>query len=171
MIQIINDILKQIKTAKPLVLNISNQVTMDLVANGLLSLGASPIMTQAIHEVEDLIKLASAVVINTGTLNEEFLSLADYACMQANRWQKPLVLDPVGIGASDYRSSHCDRLLRQFNFQLIRGNASEIAALAGLKISSRGVDTSLCTESAVEGGKNWLKRIHPLLLSAALWTQ
>ncbi|WP_165483143.1 hydroxyethylthiazole kinase [Legionella genomosp. 1] len=162
MLETINAILKQIKIMRPLVLNISNQVTMDFVANGLLALGASPIMTQAIQEIDDLVPLAEAVVINIGTLNEEFIKLAERASRQANDCHKPLVLDPVGAGASEYRTSHCLSLLRQFNFQLLRGNASEIAALSGSRVSSGGVDTRLFTEEVIESARE-ISRVYSLI--------
>lgn len=125
-------ILAQIKHAKPLILNLSNYVTADFVANGLLSLGASPIMSYVKHEIEDLLIMAHAVVINLGTLNDEFINLCEFTCRIANQLDKPIILDPVGAGASIYRTEASRRLINDFEIAIVRGNIHEVAALCGL---------------------------------------
>ncbi len=149
----INDIVGRVRSNKPLIINITNHVTMDFVANGLLSLGASPIMTLATHEVDDLLNIANAVVINIGTLNDEFIHLCKAVCLAANRLGKPITLDPVGAGASLYRTKTCLDLLEQFDFSIIRGNASEIMALAGSVQNTRGVDASIASTYAIESAQ------------------
>lgn len=132
MTNMINAAVAQIKQNKPLVLNLTNYVTVDFVANGLLSLGASPVMSKAKQEIEDLLILADTVVINLGTLNEEFINLCEYTCRIANQLNKPIIIDPVGAGASTYRTVTNRKLIDDFNIAIIRGNAYEIAALSGL---------------------------------------
>lgn len=142
-----------IKENNPLILNITNHVTMDFIANGLLSLGASPIMIQATEEVEDLLKIVDGVVINIGTLNAEFIGLCEIVCRVANRLGKPLTLDPVGAGASAYRTKTCLNFLEYFKFDIIRGNASEIMALSGIAQQTKGVDSRFFTHDAIESGQ------------------
>lgn len=133
---------RKIKQIKPLILNLTNAVTMDFVANGLLSLGASPIMSEAIQELDDLIALAQIVVINLGTLNSNFINRCQYACQIANLKNKPVVLDPVGAGASVYRTEISKQFISNYTVAIIRGNASEIAALTGAS-KTKGVDTAI----------------------------
>lgn len=135
--------LKRIQQERPLILNLSNLVTMDFVANGLLSLGASPMMTASTEELEDLIKICSAVVINIGTLNAAFVELCGQACYIASRWNKPIVFDPVGAGASAYRNQVCEQFLKKYSFAVLRGNAGEIMALTGKTETMKGVDSRL----------------------------
>lgn len=148
-----NDLVAQIKNTKPLIINITNHVTMDFIANGLLCLGASPIMTLTKQEIDDLLKIANGVVINIGTLNDEFIELCETVCHAANRLGKPITLDPVGAGASEYRTKTCLDLLECFNFSIIKGNASEIMALSGASQNTKGVDASASTQSAIESGQ------------------
>lgn len=137
--------LEKIKSVNPVILNITNFVTMDFIANGLLALGASPIMSLAIEEIDDLVQLASCVVINIGTLNSSFLELANAACYSANKAKKPIILDPVGVGATPYRTQSAKQLLTDHNIQIIRGNASEIAALVNHTNTTKGVDSTMST--------------------------
>lgn len=145
--------IKKIKEVRPVILNITNHVTMDFIANGLLSLGASPIMTQSLEEMEELIHIAQGVVINIGTLNPEFIRLCEKACSIANQSGKPIVFDPVGAGASQYRTKASLSLLEQFRFATIRGNASEIMSLGGGHHNSKGVDANMATSEAVDAAK------------------
>jgi len=149
----INPLLQRIKTERPLILNITNAVTMDFIANGLLSLGASPIMTQSLAEIEDLVTIASGVVINIGTLNDEFIALCEQTCRVANALGKPIVLDPVGAGASRLRTLTCLDLLEKYTFATIRGNASEIMALGSSHNNNKGVDSSLDTETVISAAQ------------------
>lgn len=135
------EIIRCIKLEKPLILNITNYVTMDFVANGLLSIGASPVMSKAEQEIEDLMEHTKAVVINLGTLNEEFISLCKLSCQIANQLKKPIVLDPVGAGASKYRTDTCISLINEYSISIIRGNASEVMALSGSLQTTKGVDS------------------------------
>lgn len=150
MFEKIYNLVTQIKQRKPLVLNITNAVTMDFIANGLLSLGASPMMSQAAEEAENLLMLADVVVINIGTLNKEFISLSEHVCRIANQLNKPIILDPVGSGASRLRTETCLKLLTDHNVTIIRGNASEVMALANLQHTTKGVDSDAKSSHAIE---------------------
>lgn len=145
--------IEKIKSTGPLVLNLTNNVTMGFVANGLLSIGASPIMSQGEEELEDLLKISNILVINTGTLNKNFLKLCDKACDLANKQGVPIIFDPVGAGATRYRTVECQKLLKKFHISIIRGNASEISALYGEKITTKGVDSTQKSEYAKDSAK------------------
>lgn len=146
----INILIDHIKEKNPLVLNITNHVTMDLVANGLLSIGASPIMSNAEQEIDALLQHTHSVVINLGTLNDAFMKLCKKTCDIANQLNKPIIFDPVGAGASQYRTKHCMSLLNDYNIAIIRGNASEIMALCGALPDTKGVDSSEDSNQAIE---------------------
>jgi hydroxyethylthiazole kinase len=148
----ITGLLRSLRAQSPLIVNITNQVTMDFIANGLLALGASPVMSLAEEEARDLVAIAQAVVINLGTLNPSFMQLASRYAAEANLAQKPVILDPVGAGATAYRTQSCLALLERFSFALIRGNASEIMALAGVSHRTKGVDSLEETSAALEAG-------------------
>lgn len=150
---LITSLVNQIKTTKPLLLNMTNVVTMDMVANGLLALGASPVMSQAIQEIDDLCSLAQAVIVNPGTLDEAFKTLAQHTCEIATAHNKPIIFDPVGVGASAYRTSFAQQLLKHYPIRVIRGNASEIMALAGVSIQTKGVDSSSTTDVALDAAQ------------------
>lgn len=154
MYDVLFPIVEKIKQQRPLILNVTNLVTMDFVANGLLSLGASPIMTNASEEIRALVHLANAVVINIGTLDKQFISLCEEACAVATELGKPIVFDPVGAGASQYRTKTCLNLLEQYKFAIIRGNASEVMALCGANHTTKGVDSNLISTEILEPAKD-----------------
>ncbi|HSW70193.1 MAG TPA: hydroxyethylthiazole kinase [Gammaproteobacteria bacterium] len=160
----IHSLLTTLKQKKPLVLNITNDVTMDFIANGMLSIGASPVMSKAREEMEDLIKISSAVVINLGTLDEEFVRLCEQAASIANKFNKPLILDPVGAGASQYRTENCMRMLEQHKISIVRGNAGEILALSGTLSATRGVQSLAESDAAIEGAKYVSKKFEMTIL-------
>jgi len=132
--------LTKIRQQNPLVHNITNIVAANLSANGLLALGASPLMSAAIEEIEEVVNLSQALVINIGTLMGKDVETMCLAGKTANRLGIPVVLDPVGIGAVNYRLDVVKRLLSEFRVTLIRGNAGEIATLAGIEWNAKGVD-------------------------------
>ena len=143
----------KLKTQNPLVLNLTNYVSMDFVANGLLALGASPIMSESTDELEDLLKISQALVINLGTLNTTFVKRVEVAAAYANAFHVPIILDPVGAGATPYRTKAALNLLNHYQIALVRGNGSEIMALAGEAQQTKGVDSlaeSLDAETAAK---------------------
>ena len=132
--------LKKLREKNPLVLNITNIVVSNYVANGLLSIGASPIMSNAIEEMDELATICQALVINIGTLTKDQIEAMIKAGKSANKNNTPVVLDPVGIGATTFRQESVKTLLSEIKFDLIRGNAGEIAYLAQVNWSAKGVD-------------------------------
>jgi hydroxyethylthiazole kinase len=154
MFEKINKSLAQIKRARPLVLNITNDVTMDFIANGLLALGASPVMSKAPQETADLLQLATCVVINLGTLDDEFIRLCQQTCCIANQLNKPVILDPVGAGASHYRTAAARQLINDHAIAIVRGNAGEIMALAGSSGATKGVDSIAQSNNAIASARD-----------------
>ena len=151
-------VLTDLRAAKPLVHCITNYVSMDLMANSLLALGASPAMVHTPEESGEFAALASAVNINIGTISPPWLQ-GMLAALEAAR-DKPCVLDPVGVGASKYRQDACLQLLDTGAIDVIRGNASEIIACAQLYADTgassqhgRGVDSSDAAEAALQSAR------------------
>ncbi|KAI7844450.1 hypothetical protein COHA_001954 [Chlorella ohadii] len=124
---------------------------MDIMANVLLAAGASPAMAHSIAEVEDFVGIASAVLINVGTLSDDWVGGMKLAAKKAVELGKPWVLDPVGCGATPYRTQICAALLR-LKPTVVRGNASEILALAGASHTTKGVDSTAAATEALEAG-------------------
>lgn len=150
MIEHIKSSLEHLRETKPLILCLTNYVTMDLMANSLLALGAAPLMCESIEEIEELLYISHALYINTGTLNPMFLERALFAATIANSMNKPTILDPVGAGASTLRTSAALQLLPLV--QLIRGNASEIISLSGAHGATKGVESVHSVENAMKIG-------------------
>ncbi len=123
----IKNTLDKVRITNPLILNLTNVVTMDFVANCLLSIGASPIMSTCQKELEALIIHADVIYMNIGTLNETWIQQAMHAVKLAKKHHTPIVLDPVGCGATSIRTKTAATLLN--HCQIVRGNASEIMAL------------------------------------------
>ncbi|OPA80732.1 hydroxyethylthiazole kinase [Campylobacter pinnipediorum subsp. pinnipediorum] len=155
------EILSQIRLLKPLVHCITNYVTANDVANALISLGASPVMADDENEVEEMVSMSNALVINLGTLNERTITSMIKAGKKANELNIPVVLDPVGVGATTFRTQTALKLIENIKFSIIRGNASEISALVGDDIKSRGVDVN--NKSSDLGLEEIVKR------ASALW--
>ncbi|UII29521.1 hydroxyethylthiazole kinase [Fulvivirga maritima] len=142
-----------LKQQSPLVHSITNYVVMNNTANALLAAGASPIMAHAHAEMEDMMKICQALVVNIGTLDEYWVTSMKKAAQQANQLQKSWVLDPVGAGATPYRDEVLAELL-QMKPTIIRGNASEIMALAKHNTTiTKGVDSSAESNEAVATAK------------------
>jgi len=143
-----SDILEKIRREHPLVHNITNYVVMNFTANALLALGASPVMAHAVEEVEEMVGLASALVINIGTLSQPWIDSMARAARAARDRSIPIVLDPVGAGATRFRTEAARRLIGEAPVAVLRGNASEILAVAGQKGITRGVESVHGTEDA-----------------------
>lgn len=127
----------------PLVHNITNYVTVNDCANILLACGASPIMADDVNEVEEITSICNALVINIGTLNERTVQSMVKAGRKANELGHPVVLDPVGAGASAFRTSTAFQLLKEIRFAVIRGNISEIRTIAMGSGTTKGVDADV----------------------------
>ncbi len=130
----------RVRARTPLVHNITNYVTVGDVANAELACGASPVMADAVEEVRDMVALASALNINIGTLNARTVESMHAAADAAAETGTPLVFDPVGAGASAFRNETTREFLAHAHPSCIRGNFSEVAFVAGLAATTRGVD-------------------------------
>jgi hydroxyethylthiazole kinase len=134
-------VLHALSERKPLVHHITNYVTVNLVANVTLCTGALPVMAHAKEEVEEMENLASALCINIGTLDSNQIEAMLLAGRRANERGIPVVLDPVGAGATTFRTETAGRLLSELDVAAVCGNAGEIATLAGLAAEVRGVES------------------------------
>lgn len=145
---------------KPLVHNVTNFVVMNNTANALLAIGASPVMAHAKQELEEMVSLAAAVVINMGTLDKRWLKSMQKASKAASKLQKNWVFDPVGAGATEYRTKSAIELIEKNSPTIIRANASEIMALAKLQIMTKGVDSTAGSELALEAAQHLVNQYH-----------
>jgi hydroxyethylthiazole kinase len=144
--------LKAVRERAPLVHNITNYVVMNNTANALLAVGASPAMVHAREEVADFASISQALVVNIGTLSAEWVEGMRLAVASARRVGVPWVLDPVGAGATRYRTTTAGELARQ-GPAVIRGNASEVLAVAGAAGATRGVDSTRSSEDSLEAAR------------------
>ncbi|MCF7838690.1 MAG: hydroxyethylthiazole kinase [Candidatus Marinimicrobia bacterium] len=145
--------LATLRAQTPVVHSVTNFVVMNNTANALLALGAAPIMAQAPEEMEEMAAIANALVLNIGTLDRLWIGSFFAAIRSANRHGKPVVLDPVGAGASRLRTMTALDLLREHQVAILRGNPSEIMALAGQGAGARGVDAVDAPASALEAAQ------------------
>jgi hydroxyethylthiazole kinase len=133
--------LRELRERKPLVHQITNYVVMNETANATLALGALPVMAHAKEEVEEMVGLASALVLNIGTLSEHWIEAMLLAGRAASARGIPVVLDPVGAGATAYRTETARRILAEVEVTVLRGNAGEVATLVGADAEVRGVES------------------------------
>ena len=133
--------LATLRERKPLVHSITNYVVMNETANAVLALGALPVMAHAREEVREMVGLAGALVLNIGTLEEAWIDSMLVAGAAANERGVPVVLDPVGAGATSYRTATAKRLLDELEVTVLRGNAGEVATLVGVEAEVRGVES------------------------------
>ena len=147
----VGKLLDEVRNKKPLVHNITNYVTVNDCANILIAIGASPIMADDIKEAADITKISSALVINIGTLNERTIESMITSGKKANELDIPVVFDPVGAGASEFRNETTKRILEEVKINVLRGNMSEIKFISGLEASTKGVDAS---DSDINIGNN-----------------
>lgn len=129
-----------VRERQPLVYSITNYVTVNDCANAILAIGGSPIMSDEINEAADIASISNAVVINIGTLNQRTVESMLDAGQAANKKGIPVILDPVGAGATKYRDDATGLLLEKIKFAVIRGNISEILAVNKNRSNGRGVD-------------------------------
>ncbi len=146
--------LQALRDNTPLVHNITNFVVMNNTANALLAIGASPVMAHAVEEVADMAGTASALVINIGTLNPQWVEGMIKAGIAATAKGIPVVFDPVGVGATPYRNEVAVQIIEKCKPTLIRGNASEIMALAKENVATKGVDSTVSANAALDAAKS-----------------
>ena len=135
------ELINKVKKINPLVLHYTNEVTINDCANITLALGASPLMSYSNEEVEEIVSIASSVVINIGTMNSSRLDLYINAGKAANKFNKPVILDPVGVFATKTRTDFTNKLLNEIKFDVVKGNIAEIKFIGGLDVRGQGVDS------------------------------
>jgi hydroxyethylthiazole kinase len=133
--------LRELRERRPLVHQITNYVVMNETANATLALGALPVMAHAREEVEEMVALAGALVLNIGTLSPHWIDAMLLAGKSANEHGIPVVLDPVGAGATRFRTETARRLLDEVKVAVLRGNQGEVATLVGVQAEVRGVES------------------------------
>lgn len=142
--------LSLVKEKSPLIHHITNYVTVNDCANIVLAIGASPVMADDLEEVVEMVSFASALVLNIGTLNGRTVDSMLVAGLQAKELGVPVILDPVGVGATKLRTNTAEKLIKALKPEVIRGNMSEIKVLAGQNVAIKGVD-SLADEQDSSG--------------------
>lgn len=156
------NILENIQNKSPLIHNITNYVTVNDCANMLLACGGSPIMADDPLEVKEITSICDGLVINVGTLNSHTIESMIIAGKKANELNHPIILDPVGIGASKLRTETVKRLLKEIRFTVIRGNVSEIKSISMESGKTKGVDaldTDKITEENINGTIRFVKKL------------
>lgn len=133
-------LVERVREEQPLVFNITNVVVANFVANGMLALGASPVMAYDRREVSDMARMSNAVILNIGTLTEETVEAMIIAGKAANEKGIPVIFDPVCYGATPYRIEASERILQEVKVDILRGNAGEISQIAGADAVMKGVD-------------------------------
>lgn len=156
--------IKDVRGTHPLVHCITNYVTVNDVANSILAIGGSPIMADALEEVEAVVSKSKALVLNIGTLNENTVKAMILAGKTANAKNIPVILDPVGAGFTPYRTEAAKKILDEVGVGIIRGNLSEIASLAGIKSANKGVDAS----DSITDSQNLVANINPASIAKNL---
>jgi hydroxyethylthiazole kinase len=142
-----------LREKKPLIHNITNFVVMNYTANALLAMGASPVMAHAQNEVEDMVAFAGALVLNIGTLTDDWIAAMVKAGIKASAMGTPIILDPVGSGATPLRTNSAKQLIAQTDIRVIRGNASEILSLRHADSKTKGVDSVHSVDEAADTAK------------------
>jgi hydroxyethylthiazole kinase len=145
--------LAALREKKPLIHNITNFVVMNYTANALLAMGASPVMAHAENEVEDMVSLAGALVLNIGTLTEDWIAAMIKAGRKATALSTPIILDPVGSGATALRTNSAKKIIAAAAVSVIRGNASEILSLRHENSKTKGVDSVHAVDDAAATAK------------------
>jgi hydroxyethylthiazole kinase len=147
---IASDCLERVRTEKPLIHHLTNWVTIYDCANIVKVFGASPVMAHAREEVAEMAGIASALVLNIGTLTTDFVEAMIIAGKSANKKGIPVVLDVCGAGATKFRDDKCFEILDEVRVSIIKGNSSEIARIAGESVQTRGVDASTVEKNLQE---------------------
>jgi len=142
--------LKNLREKKPLVHNITNFVVMNYTANALLACGASPVMAHASEEVDEMVSFAGALVLNIGTLTPYWIDSMLKAGKRANELNVPIIMDPVGSGATKLRTDSAKQLIDKLSIKVVRGNASEVLSLAHEGSQTKGVDSIHTVDEAAD---------------------
>ncbi|HWI47451.1 MAG TPA: hydroxyethylthiazole kinase [Rummeliibacillus sp.] len=156
--------ISKIRKRSPLVHCITNYVVANFTANGLLAIGASPVMADEVLEVEAMVSNAAALLINIGTINGRTKEAMILAGRKANEKEIPVVLDPVGVGATVFRKQTVQELLQTVKFDLIRCNAGELATIAGEAWQAKGVDSGEGEINVEQVAKQVARQYHCLVI-------
>lgn len=159
------ELINKVKAINPLVLHYTNEVTINDCANITLALGASPLMSYSNEEVEEIVSIASSVVINIGTMNSDRLDLFLQAGRAANKFNKPVILDPVGVFATKTRTDFTNKLLNEIKFDVVKGNIAEIKFIGGLDVRGKGVDSFDDGEDISEVIKKVAKKLNCIVVA------
>jgi hydroxyethylthiazole kinase len=154
----IPELLERVRMKRPLVHHITNYVTVNDCANITIAAGAAPVMADAVEEVCEMVTCAGALVLNIGTLNKGQIESMLLAGGMANDRQIPVILDPVGAGATWFRTKSAQRLLDELKITILKGNAGEIGILAGAEAHVKGVDSHGVTGDLEKIARNFAKR-------------
>ena len=154
----ISDLSALVREKRPLVHHITNYVTVNDCANITISVGAAPVMADAPEEVCEMVSFADALVLNIGTLNKGQIESMVLAGGMANDRGVPIILDPVGAGATHFRTESAQRLLDELEITILKGNAGEIGTLAGAEASVKGVDSTGVTGDMITIAGHFAKR-------------
>jgi len=154
----ISDLFTLVREKRPLVHHITNYVTANDCANITIAAGAAPVMADAPEEVCEMVTAANALVLNIGTLNKGQIESMILAGGMANDLRIPVILDPVGAGATRFRTDSAQRLLDELKITILKGNAGEIGILAGAEANVRGVDSHGVTGDLVKIAQYFAKR-------------
>lgn len=152
------EVLEKVRTEKPVIHHLTNWVTIYDCANIVKVFGASPVMAHAKEEVADMAGIASALVLNIGTLTADFVLAMKLAAIAANRKGIPVILDVCGAGATKFRDEKCFEILDSARVGIIKGNASEIARIAGENVSTKGVDATFVEKNLQEVASGLAKK-------------
>lgn len=156
------NLLEKVRNNTPLVVHFTNEVTINDCANITLAIGASPIMSSYLDDLEDIVKIASSIVVNIGTISRETAIVFKEVAKFAKKYDKKIVLDPVGVFATTKRFEYVKELLEINSFSVIKGNIAEIKAIGGIESSGQGVD-SLDTEVDIQTIKALSKKLKTVL--------
>jgi len=159
------NLIQKVKETNPLVLHYTNNVTINDCANITLAVGASPLMSFSYEEVDDIVSVSSSVVINIGTMNSELLDLYILAGKTANKYNKPIILDPVGVFATKARAELTNKLLNEVKFDVVKGNIAEIKFIGGFEVKGKGVDSFDDDEDSTEIIKKVAKKLECVVVA------
>ncbi|KAB2335849.1 hydroxyethylthiazole kinase [Bacillus mesophilum] len=160
----VNQIFRGLETGKPLIHQITNNVTINDCANATLAIGASPVMATSIEEVEAMAGLADALVINFGTITADMYESMVLAGKAANRKGIPVVFDPVGVGATPYRTQKAMDYMKKVKVDIVRGNGTEVYALIGGQANTRGVDAGELSLTHTELAKLAAEKLNAVIV-------
>ena len=155
--------LEAVRQQKPLIHNITNYVVMNYTANALLAMGASPVMAHAPNEVEEMVAFARSLVLNIGTLTDDWVESMIKAGCKASGQNTPIILDPVGSGATALRTHSAQQVIAKTSPAVIRGNASEILSLRDANSKTKGVDSIHSVDDAAEAAQTLATELNTTL--------